>query len=157
MSKGYIKISRELIQNFNSYNLTEEEFCFLLRILSHKKGYVLTDEMLGINRIKAYRIRKSLKEKEFINFYSVKNVGTKYYINVKKIIELTNDTVETEPLAVVEIEEEVKSDFDMLKEEEKEYLIGVVSGMSNVSLDTLYRYKKGTLDMFLTEFRSRNG
>ena len=153
MSKGYIKVSRELLQNYHNYGLSDEEFCFLLRLLSHKKGYVLTDEALEINRTKAYRLRKSLKEKGFINFYSIKNVGTKYYINISKIVEFTKDVEEkVEPVVI----EEVISDFDLLIEDEKEYLISTVSSINNISIDKLYNYKKDTLDMLLRTYRSNN-
>jgi hypothetical protein len=66
--------------------ITHMEFCFLCQILTHEKGYILNDDILGFERTKAFRLRKSLKEKGFLNFFSEKGKGTKYYVILDTII-----------------------------------------------------------------------
>jgi len=80
MWKGYINLSRDLGQNFEKMGLTEQEFCFMIKILSHKEGYLLNDEILNYKEDKARRLRTALKEKGLIKCFTTKGVGTKYYI-----------------------------------------------------------------------------
>lgn len=80
MWKGYINLARDLGQNFDKMGLSEQEFCFMIKILSHKEGFLLNDTTLNYKEDKARRLRNSLKDKGLIKYYTTKGTGTKYYI-----------------------------------------------------------------------------
>lgn len=103
--KGYIPLSRNLIQNYQKYDITDEELCFLLKVMSYKYEQILTDAFLGYNRYKARRIRKLLKEKGIIKYFSTKGAGTIYYINIDRLIELNNTFQEDKPNEIEKAQE----------------------------------------------------
>lgn len=91
MYKGYINLSRNLIQNYTDYGLSSDDLCFLLKILSYKREQILTDDILKIEKHKALKIRKKLKSKGLITYFSQKNIGTIYYVYTSKLIDLIQD------------------------------------------------------------------
>lgn len=94
MYKGYINVSRNLIQNYESLGLNSDDVMFLLKVLSFKYKQAISDEMIGFNRTKCFRIRKKLKELNILSCYSQKNIGTIYHLNLKVLKGLIGDNVE---------------------------------------------------------------
>jgi hypothetical protein len=94
---GYTKISRSLVRNYKKIGLNDNELLFLIKIFSHKVGYPLTDIVLDISKDRASKIRKSLKEKGYLKYFSTKGVGTKYYVQFALLEDIGDFEVKTMP------------------------------------------------------------
>lgn len=74
LRNGYIPVSNLLIDYQQQLGISEEELIFLIKVLRHRNGFIIHDEMLDptVSSRTLTRRRTSLKEKNLINYTIVK-------------------------------------------------------------------------------------
>jgi hypothetical protein len=68
---GFLSLPNTLVRHYEELNITDKELTFLMKILSHKNGYIINDEHLEPHKSTKtlQRYRRSLYKKGLLNYH----------------------------------------------------------------------------------------